>query len=121
VSTKSPIEPNAIYTRQETAHLLSISLSTLKQLIRTGQLRVSQPAGLRRVFIRGTNILEMLEQSERITQPVGHAFGSWTSKTNQNSNSIDLEKSSRPEQTSPRTRSSYSPTKTARAPGGANR
>jgi hypothetical protein len=66
VPTKTPIEPNAIYTREESAHLLGISLSTLKLLIRTGQLKVSQPLGLRRVFIRGSSILEMLDASERI-------------------------------------------------------
>ena len=83
---KTPIEPNAIYTRQETAHVLGVSLSTLKHLTRTGQFKVSQPTGLRRVFIRGTSILEMLEVSERgidrgldrqgAEVRVGHAFDS---------------------------------------------
>jgi len=86
VFAKTPIEPNAIYTREETAHVLGVSLSTLKHLIRTGQLKVSQPTGLRRVFIRGTSILEMLELSERGSYPtldrsapetrMGHSFDS---------------------------------------------
>lgn len=119
--TKSPIEPNAIYTREETAHLLSISLSTLKQIIRTGQLKVSQPAGLRRVFIRGASILEMLEQSERIMQPPANDFAARSPNADQDLHSLDLDKSLRPEQTSQRTRSSVQPSRTARASGGANR
>lgn len=59
------IEPNAIYTREQAAHILGTSLSTLKTLIRTGQLAVSQPAGMRRVFIRGACILDMLALTER--------------------------------------------------------
>ena len=61
MSTKAPIHPNAVYSREEVAELLGISLSTLKRLIRSGQLAVSQPAGLRRVFIQGSSILQMLE------------------------------------------------------------
>ncbi len=60
---KQPVEPNAIYSREETAQILGVSLSTLKRLIHQGQLRVSRPAGLRRIFIRGSSILEMLEDS----------------------------------------------------------
>jgi excisionase family DNA binding protein len=59
--TKTPIHPNAVYSREEVADLLGISLSTLKRLIRSGQLAVSQPTGLRRVFIQGSSILQMLE------------------------------------------------------------
>jgi excisionase family DNA binding protein len=60
---KPTIEPNAIYSREEAAQILGISLSTLKRLIHSGQLRVSQPKGLRRIFIQGASILEMLEES----------------------------------------------------------
>jgi Helix-turn-helix domain len=72
VFAKTPIEPNAVYTRQETAQLLGTSLSTLKQLIRSGQLQVSQPAGLRRVFIRGASILDMLDSSVRGRETTGN-------------------------------------------------
>ncbi len=58
------IDPNAVYSRQETARLLGISLSTLKKLIRDGHLRVSRPPGMRRIFIKGASILEMLEITE---------------------------------------------------------
>jgi len=58
---KTPILENAVYSREETADLLGVSLSTLKRLIQSGQLPVSQPAGLRRMFIKGSSILQMLE------------------------------------------------------------
>ena len=112
---KTPIEPNAIYTREETAHLLSVSLSTLKQLIRTGQLKVSQPAGLRRVFIRGTSILEMLERSERGTRmPANHPYENSRIAKDQEP------KSKRSKPVSARARIHASP-KYARVSGGANR
>jgi excisionase family DNA binding protein len=57
------VEPNVIYSREEAAHILGISLSTLKRLIHSGQLRASRPAGLRRIFIKGASILEMLDNS----------------------------------------------------------
>jgi len=65
VSSRPAIEPNAIYTREQAAQLLGTSLSTLKTLIRTGQLAVSQPVGMRRIFIRGACILDMLALTER--------------------------------------------------------
>jgi excisionase family DNA binding protein len=60
---KVTVEPNVIYSREEAAHILGISLSTLKRLIHSGQLRASRPAGLRRIFIKGASILEMLDNS----------------------------------------------------------
>lgn len=60
---KLAVQPNAIYSREETANILGISLSTLKRLIYSGQLRVSRPTGLRRMFIKGSSILEMLDNS----------------------------------------------------------
>jgi excisionase family DNA binding protein len=60
---KRSIDPDAVYSRQEAAEILGVSLSTLKKLIMEGYLRVSQPAGLRRIFIRGENILAMLDQT----------------------------------------------------------
>lgn len=59
-SPKLKIEPGAIYSRQEAAEALGISLSTLKRLIRKGHLKVSKPNGMRRVFITGESILAML-------------------------------------------------------------
>jgi len=58
------IDPNAVYSRQEAARLLGISLSTLKKLINNGYLRVSRPPGMRRVFIKGESILAMLDATE---------------------------------------------------------
>jgi excisionase family DNA binding protein len=53
-----------VYSREEVAEVLNISLSTVKRLIASGQLRVSNPAGMRRVLIRGQHILDLLEATE---------------------------------------------------------
>lgn len=60
---KLKIEPGAIYSRQEAAEALGISLSTLKRLIKKGHLQVSKPGGMRRVFITGESIIAMLSQT----------------------------------------------------------
>jgi excisionase family DNA binding protein len=60
---KRSINPDAVYSRQEAAEMLGVSLSTLKKLVNAGYLRVSQPAGLRRVFIKGESILAMLDST----------------------------------------------------------
>ncbi|MFW5708614.1 MAG: helix-turn-helix domain-containing protein [Chloroflexota bacterium] len=62
-TAKPRIEPGAVYSRQEAAEALGISLSTLKRLIKKGHLRVSKPEGMRRVFITGESILEMLNST----------------------------------------------------------
>ncbi|MFP4321149.1 MAG: helix-turn-helix domain-containing protein [Anaerolineales bacterium] len=62
--TRPPIEPLRIYSREEAAEVLTVSLSTIKRLIKSGQLRVSQPAGMRRVFITGQAMLDFLESAE---------------------------------------------------------
>ena len=60
---KRSIEPDAIYSREEAADALGISLSTLKKLINAGYLRVSQPVGIRRIFIKGESIIAMLDET----------------------------------------------------------
>jgi excisionase family DNA binding protein len=60
---KPRIEPGAVYSRQEASEALGISLSTLKRLIKRGHLQVSKPNGMRRVFITGESILEMLNDT----------------------------------------------------------
>ena len=60
---KQTINANAVYSRQEAAEILGVSLSTLKKLIDAGYLRVSRPDGIRRVFIQGSSILEMLDET----------------------------------------------------------
>ena len=60
---KRTINANAVYSRQEAAELLGVSLSTLKKLIDAGFLRVSQPPGVRRIFIQGSSILAMLRET----------------------------------------------------------
>jgi excisionase family DNA binding protein len=67
--TKRPaIEANRVYSREEVAEILNVSLSTVKRLILARRLRVSQPPGMRRVLIRGQHILELLEETE-VTDP----------------------------------------------------
>ncbi|NLF79349.1 MAG: helix-turn-helix domain-containing protein [Chloroflexi bacterium] len=58
---RPPILPTRVYSRAEAAEILDVSLSTVKRLLASGQLRASQPVGLRRVFITGQAILDMLE------------------------------------------------------------
>lgn len=64
MSTKrEPIQSDAIYSREEAADLLGVSLSTVKRLIAAGQLEASRPDSIRRVFIKGSSILKMLEET----------------------------------------------------------
>ena len=61
---RDPINPDAIYSREETAELLGVSLSTVKRLIAAGQLEASRPESIRRIFIKGSSILRMLEDTK---------------------------------------------------------
>jgi excisionase family DNA binding protein len=61
---REPINPDAIYSREEAADLLGVSLSTIKRLIAAGQLEASRPETIRRVFIKGSSILRMLEETK---------------------------------------------------------
>lgn len=63
-SQRPAIEPNCVYSREEVAEILNISLSSVKRLIQTRRLRVSQPPGMRRVLILGQHILDLLDASE---------------------------------------------------------
>lgn len=63
MSLEPVIEAGAVYSRQEAAEALGISLSTLKRLVKNGHLRVSKPFGMRRVFITGESILSMLNST----------------------------------------------------------
>ena len=60
---KRSINASAVYSRQEAAEILGVSLSTLKKLIDAGYLRVSRPTGVRRIFIQGSSIIEMLNKT----------------------------------------------------------
>ena len=62
--SKQEINENAVYSRQEAADALGISLSTLQRLIDEGYLRASRPAGVRRIFIQGSSIFEMLDRTK---------------------------------------------------------
>ena len=84
MSSKATIEPNAIYSRAEAAHLLGIGLTTLKQMIRAGHLVVSQPEGIRRVFIRGSSILEMLDRTAQQPNNLAPSLGNRASFSQEN-------------------------------------
>jgi excisionase family DNA binding protein len=58
---REPIHPNAIYSREQAAELLGISLGTLKRWITNGQIEVSRVAGARRIYIKGASILKARE------------------------------------------------------------
>ena len=68
---RPPVVPTRVYSRNEVAEILNVSLSTVKRLLASGELRSSQPPGLRRVFITGQAILDMIEAHE--TPPVGRS------------------------------------------------
>ncbi len=57
------IDALAVYSREEAAQALGVSLSSLKKLINAGYLRISKPANMRRIFIKGESILAMLDQT----------------------------------------------------------
>jgi excisionase family DNA binding protein len=60
---REPIDPGAVYSREEVAELLGVSLSTIKRLIAARQLEVSRPDSIRRIFIKGSSVLSMLEET----------------------------------------------------------
>jgi excisionase family DNA binding protein len=60
---REPIDADAVYSREEAAELLGVSLSTVKRLIAAGQLAASRPDSIRRIFIKGSSILKMLEET----------------------------------------------------------
>ncbi len=61
---REPVHPDTIYSREEAAELLGVSLSTIKRLIAAGQLEASRPDSIRRVFIKGSSIMRMLEETK---------------------------------------------------------
>jgi excisionase family DNA binding protein len=64
MTKRDPINPESVYSREETAELLGVSLSTVKRLIASGQLVASRPDSIRRIFIKGSSILQMLEETK---------------------------------------------------------
>jgi excisionase family DNA binding protein len=71
-SQRPAIEPNRVYSREEVAEILNISLSSVKRLIQARRLRVSQPPGMRRVLILGQHILDLLNSTEMDPGPSQH-------------------------------------------------
>jgi excisionase family DNA binding protein len=60
---RNGINPDAVYSRDQAAELLGVSLSTVKRLIAAGQLEASRPESIRRVFIKGSSLIQMLEST----------------------------------------------------------
>ena len=50
------IEITRVYSREEAAEVLGVSLSTLKRMIANGELQVYKPLGQRRVMILGASL-----------------------------------------------------------------
>lgn len=63
-SERPSIHPNRVYSREEAAEVLNVSLSTVKRLIAGRHLRVSQPPGMRRVLILGQHLLDLIANTE---------------------------------------------------------
>jgi hypothetical protein len=61
-STEHTIRPEGSYSREEAAAALGVNLSTLKQLINAGYLRVKDATGSRRILIEGESILTASNQ-----------------------------------------------------------
>ena len=61
---REPVHSEAIYSREEAAQVLGVSLSTIKRLIAAGQLEASRPDSIRRVFIKGSSIIRMLDETK---------------------------------------------------------
>ena len=61
---REPIHPDAVYSREEAAEVLGVSLSTMKRLIAAGQIEASRPDSIRRIFIKGSSILRILEETK---------------------------------------------------------
>ena len=57
----SGVEPNIIYTTQETQELLKISSSTMKRLLKTGIIRANKVGGQYRIM--GREILRLVSPS----------------------------------------------------------
>ena len=56
-SYESPgIDITRVYSREEAAEVLGVSLSTLKRMIGNGELQIYRPLGQRRVMILGASL-----------------------------------------------------------------
>jgi excisionase family DNA binding protein len=64
LKSREPIHADAVYSREEAAEVLGVSLSTIKRLISSGELEASRPDSIRRIFIKGSSIIRMLEQTK---------------------------------------------------------
>ena len=62
--SKQAIQPDAVYTKNETADALGVHWMTVHRLIQSGKLRASYIG--RNVRIRGAAILEMLRAGEEV-------------------------------------------------------
>lgn len=66
-SQRPPIVATRVYSREEVAEILNVSLSSVKRMIASGQLKVSRPDGMRRVLIMGQSVLDMIVETEEKT------------------------------------------------------
>lgn len=62
VTERPGIDVTRVYTREEAAAILGVSLSTLKRMIATGQLQIFRPHGQRRVLILGASLWRLFNE-----------------------------------------------------------
>ena len=55
------IDVTRVYSREEAAEILGVSLSTLKRMIGNGELQVYRPNGQRRVMILGASLWRLFD------------------------------------------------------------
>jgi excisionase family DNA binding protein len=56
------IDVTRVYSREEAAEILGVSLSTLKRMIANGDLQVYRPSGQRRVMILGASLWRLFDE-----------------------------------------------------------
>lgn len=56
------IDIRRVYSREEAAEILGVSLSTLKRMIASGELQVYRPNGQRRVMILGASLWRLFNE-----------------------------------------------------------
>jgi len=73
VTDRPAIQPTRVYSREEAAEVLGVSLSTVKRLIAEGHLKPAPLPGMRRVVITGSSLLRMLGEEMTLDSQIAHS------------------------------------------------